>query len=223
MGRKSQSGGVTPIGTRRTRFDFVFAGRRYRPPVLRAPTAANLRQARKQLVGMKARIDAGTFSFADEFPHFRDLAAVSDSGFSRTCGQVFDAFLAHCESRMARSDLAPITLSTYRRVLDGFWRPKLGERPLLSVPYSILARIADQATWKKKAYNNAISVLRRAFTFGFHDFPDRYNPTLALRGARIRKKDRATIDPFSIHDAEALIAAIRRDWVTTHPRTLPLF
>ena len=147
MGRKSQSGGVTPIGTRRIRFDFVFEGRRYRPSVLRAPTDANLHQARKKLAGMRSRIDAGTFSFADEFPHFRDLAAVSDSGVSRTCHQVFDAFLQHCESRMARSDLAPITLATYRRVLDGFWRPKLGERSLLSVPYSLLVHIADQTTW----------------------------------------------------------------------------
>lgn len=212
MGRKSQSGGVTTIGTRRIGFDFVFQGRRYRPSVLRAPNTTNLRQARNQLAGIRARIDAGTFSFADEFPHFRDLASVSDSGLSQTCHQVCDAFLEHCESRMVRSDLAPITLSSYRRVLDGFSRPKLGERSLLSVPYSLLVHIADQTTWKKKTYNNAISVLRRAFKFGFHDWPDRHNPTLALKGARIRKRDRATIDPFGIHDAEILIAAIHRDW-----------
>ena len=69
----------------------------------------------------------------------------------------FDAFLDHCESRKAKNDLAPITLSTYRRVLDHFWRPKLGRTPLLAVRYSMLARIADQPGWKKKTYNNAIS------------------------------------------------------------------
>jgi len=212
MGRRSQSGGVAPIGTRRIRFDFMFEGRRYRPSVRRTPTDANLRRAREQLAGIKARIDSGTFSFVDEFPHFRDLASVPDSGQSRTCDDVFDAFLDHCESRRAKNDLAPITLSTYRRVLDHFWRPKLGRTPLLAVRYSMLARIADQPGWKKKTYNNAISVLRRAFKHGFHDFPDRHNPAFALKGARIRRKDRTCIDPFSIHDAEALIAAIHRDW-----------
>jgi hypothetical protein len=50
---------------------------------------------------------------------------------------VFDAFLAHCESRMAKDDMAPITVSSYRRVLNTFWRPKIGEMPFLAVRYSI--------------------------------------------------------------------------------------
>jgi len=87
--------------------------------------------------------------------------------------------------------------------------------PFLAVRYSMLVRIADEALWSKKTYNNAISVLRRAFKFGYHDHPDRHDPTLALKSARIRKKDRATIDPFTIQDAEAIIAAICEDWGET--------
>jgi hypothetical protein len=33
-----------------------------------------------------------------------------------------------------------------------------------------------------------------------------------LRSIRLKKKDRPRIDPFSIHDAETLIAAIHRNW-----------
>jgi integrase len=33
-----------------------------------------------------------------------------------------------------------------------------------------------------------------------------------LRSARIGKKDRPHLDPFSVQDAETLIAALRRDW-----------
>jgi integrase len=172
----------------------------------------NLRRAREQLAGIKERIATGTFSFADEFPNFRDLKSVPDSGSRRTCSHVFDAFLAHCESRVAQNDMAPITVSSYRRVLNTFWRPKIGEMPFLAVRYSMLVRIADEAPWSKKTYNNAISVLRRAFKFGYHDHPDRHDPTLALKSARIRKKDRATIDPFTIQDAETIIAVIREDW-----------
>jgi integrase len=212
MGKKSRTGGATAAGRYRIRFDFMFEGRRYRPSVLRAPTDINMRRAREQLAGIKERIFAGTFSFADEFPNFRDLKSIPNSGSRRTCGHVFDAFLAHCESRMAKDDMAPITVSSYRRVLNTFWRPKIGEMPFLAVRYSMLVRIADEAPWSKKTYNNAISVLRRAFNFGYHDYSDRHDPTVALKSARIRRKDRAAIDPFSIQDAEAIITAIHQDW-----------
>jgi integrase len=145
MGKKSRTGGATAAGRYRIRFDFMFEGRRYRPSVLRAPTDINMRRAREQLAGIKERIFAGTFSFADEFPNFRDLKSIPNSGSRRTCGHVFDAFLAHCESRMAKDDMAPITVSSYRRVLNTFWRPKIGEMPFLAVRYSMLVRIADEA------------------------------------------------------------------------------
>src|SRR5205823_12369813 len=64
----------------------------------------------------------------------------------------------------------------------------------------------------KKTYNNCISALRRAFAFGYLDYPDRRDPAASLRCARIGKKDRPRIDPFSIQDAEALIAALHADW-----------
>jgi Arm DNA-binding domain len=136
MGKRSQTGGITAVGTRRIRFDFFFEGQRYRPSILHAPTDLNLRRAREQLAGIKERM----FAFADEFPNFRDLKSVPDSGSRRTCSHVFDAFLAHCESRVTKDDMAPITVSSYRRVLNTFWRPKIGEAPFLAVRHSMLVR-----------------------------------------------------------------------------------
>lgn len=78
--------------------------------------------------------------------------------------------------------------------------------------YSTLIKIMDQRQWSKKTYNNTISVLRRSFKFGYRDRPERHNPALGLKGMRIRKRDRPVIDPFSIKEAEQLIAAIHRDW-----------
>ena len=212
VGRSPATCGIAPIGHRRIRFDFMFEGRRYRPSVVQTPTDINLRRARERLAGIKARIAAGTFSFADEFPAFRDLKRVPDAGSPSTCGQVFDAFLKHCESRMRKDDMAAITVGTYRRVLNNVWRPKVGGARFLSVRYSTLVAIADEARWSKKTYNNAISVLRRAFTFGYRDHPERHDPTAGLKSARIRKRDRPVIDPFTIQDAETLIAAIHHDW-----------
>ena len=212
MGKRIRTGGAICVGRNRIRFDFNFEGRRYRPSVLVAPTEANLRRARERISHIKERIAAGTFSFAEEFPNFRDLDSVPGTGSRRTCDQVFDAFLVHCESRLAKADLAPITVMVYRRILNTFWRPKLGALPFLAVRYSTLVEIADEPAWSKKTYNNAISVLHRAFRFGYRDYPDRHDPAQSLKCARIRKKERQAIDPFSIQDAERLIQAIHRDW-----------
>jgi integrase len=125
---------------------------------------------------------------------------------------VFDEFLTHCESQLARNDLAASTLSSYRRVLDGIWRPALGTLLSHKVRYSHLVRVSDRKDWSKKTYNNAVSVVRRAFEFGYRDLPQQDNPALGLRIIRLKKKDRPKIDPFNIQDAETLIAAIDRDW-----------
>ena len=212
MGRRSITGGVTAKGQRRIQFEFWFEGVRYRPTLPRTPTEANLRRAREQVAGIRARITAGTFSFAEEFPEFRNLKDVPHEGAPRTCNQVFDAFLAHCESRVAKNDMATVTLACYRRILNGVWRAKLGVIRFLDVRYSSLVKIADEADWSKKSYNNAISVLRRAFKFGYRDHPEKYDPTSSLKSARLRKQDRPAIDPFTIGEAEALIAAVHRDW-----------
>lgn len=201
-----------PAGRQRIRFDFKFHGIRYRPTLVRVPSEANLRLAREHLAGIKQRIAAGTFSFAEEFPDFRDLEKLPAGGSPRTCAQVFDEFLAHCEARVEKHDMATVTLASYRRVLNGFWRTRIGTLRFLDVRYSLLVRLADDAAWSKKTYNNAISVLRRAFKFGYRDHPELHNPTLSLKSARIRKKDRAVIDPFTIQDAERLIAAIHQEW-----------
>ena len=55
MGRKSP-GGVYAKGADRIEFVFFYKGKRYRPTVLRTPSAANLRRAQLQLIDIRARI-----------------------------------------------------------------------------------------------------------------------------------------------------------------------
>jgi integrase len=212
MGRHTTTGDVIAAGQDRIQFDFQFEGRRYRPTLPLMPNTLNLRRARENLQRMKARIAAGTFSFADEFPDYRHLRKVVDSNELRTCHRVFDEFLAHCEARRTKHDLSEATLRAYRKAIDRFWRPRLGEVMFLKVRYSELLRIADaKQDWSKKTYNNAVSVLRRAFAFGYRDYPYQANPASGLRGARLTYRDRPRIDPFRIQDAETLIEAIHTD------------
>jgi len=213
MGSKWFTGGVVAASRGRIQFDFRLDGIRYRPTIKRPPSEANLRRARERLEVIKRQIEAGTFSFSDEFPDYRLMRHLKGIYKARLCNDVFDEYLAHCEARLRREDLAAATLTGYRKVLDGVWRPALGQRLFYNVSYSQLVAIADRHdNWSKKTYNNALSVLRRAFDYGYKDRPLEANPARSLRSARLRKTDRPKVDPFCMCDAEVLIAAIHRDW-----------
>jgi integrase len=203
---------VRAKGTSRIQLDFNFAGVRYRPTISAAPTESNLRRAQAKLRRIKGRIANGTFSFNEEFPAYRYKHRLVRSFGTQTCNDVFDSYLAHCEARMRKLDLAYATFASYRRVIDATWRPMIGTRRFDQVTYSMLVKVADAKQVGKKTYNNIVSVLRRAFEYGYRDHPERHNPARGLKTLRIRKKDRSPVDPFLIEEAEALIAAIRHDW-----------
>ena len=162
MGRKSITGGreAKGLGLDRIQFDFEFNGVRYRPTLARIPTEASLRRARKQLQDIKNRIADGTFWFAEEFPDFRDIEHVEGGGAAdrRTCDDIFNDFLAHAESRVAKGDLAFATFESYRKIIDSVWRPRIGMEYFDEVKYSTLVKIIDgKKNIKKKTHNNIVS------------------------------------------------------------------
>ncbi len=212
MGRKSIRGGVCALGSDRIQFDFEFDGVRYRPTLKRSPTEANLKRARKQLEEIKQRIAAGTFVFEEEFPDYRFIKNVESPRKRRTCDQVFDEFLLACDSRVAKKDLAYVTAQGYRKLLAQIWRPEIGPRIFDEIRYSELAKIANAYQWSKKTYNNAISVIRCAFDYGYRDHPEKHNPASGLSCLRMTKKDRPVVAPFTIQEAELLISRLHADW-----------
>ena len=187
MGRKSINRGVSARRTNRIQFNCEFEGLRYRPTLERTPTEGNLRRARLQLQCIKGRIAHGTFSFAEEFLEYR------------------------FRQRVAQHDLAFAGAHSYRKILDNIWRSKTGTRLLSDVRYSELLKIADAHARSNKTDNN-IGALRCAFDYGYRDTPEKHNPASGLKCLRITKKDRPVINPFSIQEAEALIASIHREW-----------
>jgi integrase len=212
MGSKWFTGGVVAAPRGRIQFDFILDGVRYRPTIKRPPSEANIRRARERLAVIKRQIQLGIFSFAEEFPDYRYPARLTGVSKFQLCSEVFDLYLAHCEARLRRGDMAVATVNSYRKILDGIWRPRIGHLVFQKIRYSSLIAIADSHQWSKKTYNNSISALKRAFDFGYRDRALLENPARHLRCVRLRKSDRPKIDPFSVHDAETLIAAIHRDW-----------
>jgi hypothetical protein len=126
MGRRISTGGIVAAGLARIKFTIQLEGVRHRPTLPIVPSEANLRRARQQLARIKQSIALGIISFADEFPDYRHLNKVRFGRLSQTCSAVFDAFLAHCEARVSRDDMAVVTLASYRKIIDGFWRPRIG-------------------------------------------------------------------------------------------------
>ena len=152
MGKKSELSGIRARGSNRIEFDFRFAGVRYRPTVKRIPNEANLRRAHQQLKHMKTRIERGEFNFADEFPDYRFKAALPTVNYvevsikPETCNEVIDRFIAYCELRVSKDDMAPSTLEDYEEVLDRLIRPQIGTDLFAGVIYSRLAAIVAAKT-----------------------------------------------------------------------------
>ncbi len=89
--------------------------------------------------------------------------------------------------------MAAATVRSYRTVLNGIWRPKIGH---LSFPKSvtrILYAIADGHAWSKNTYNNLISVCKRAFDFGYRNRPPQEKPS-SLPRVRSSAEKRAIED-----------------------------
>jgi Arm DNA-binding domain len=97
LGTKWFTGGVSVAPRGRIMFDFTIDGVRYRPTIRRPPSETNLRRAHERLESIRQQIALGTFSFAEEFPDYRYIGRVVGSARVRSCDQVFNEFLTHCE------------------------------------------------------------------------------------------------------------------------------
>lgn len=204
---------MSPFGTHRIQFDFTIGRARFRPTLPWVPNESNMRRARALMAQIKVKIPAGVFSFAEEFPDYRGKGRQLDiPSRTLTCSELFNDFLQHCDARVIRGDLSPSSVRSHRQILDFVWRPIIGRIPFLSVRHSMLAKIVDGHAWSKKTYNNVVSVVRRAFEFGYRDHPEQRDPAALLRSARIRRIDRPLIDPFTIQEAEMLMSALHADW-----------
>ena len=220
MGRKSQSGGVRAKSANRIEYRIWYEGHLYRPSLEIPSNTANLKRAAVHLAQINERIRAGTFSFRDEFPQYRygdaltpEPNEVIESPGEKLCDQVFDEFLKYCEVRVLASDMAYSTYESYRNILKHSWRPKLGKRAFLKVKYSDLLEIATAQGWKtKKTYNNGVSPMRCAFEHEYKNHQGFDNPAELLEGFRIKKKDRPEVDPFTVEEAEAIIAGVHTEF-----------
>lgn len=205
MGRKSATGGVSEKRGR-CQIVFYYQGRRYRPTLNLAYTPSNARAATRIKADIDRRIADGTFDFAAEFPEFQGLAAVPGLKQRRrpTFDDVADDYLASLEG------IAHSTKVGYTNVLAAFWRPKIGARYIDDIRYSDLKKIVAAHPWASvKTRNNYLSIMKVVFEFAVADEIIDRNPAENLRSTRVQKRP---ADPFTLAEAETIIAGIRADW-----------
>jgi len=204
MGRKSVSGGVTN-NRGRCQIVFYYQGKRYRPTLPLTYTKSNAAAAARIKADIDRRISNGAFDFAAEFPEFQNLAKVPG-----VVPKVVPTFRVVGEDYLASLEgLADITKRGYANILRNFWFEKIGERPIDEIRYSELKKIMANEPWgADKTRNNKLSVLCQVFGLAMADELIERNPTALLESVKVQ---RDPPDPFSLNEAETIIAAIRRD------------
>ncbi len=75
MGRKSETGGVSPLNER-IQLRFTWRGKEYRPSLPLKPTASNLKAALRMRQQIVEEIRQGVFNLESYFPEYRFLGLV---------------------------------------------------------------------------------------------------------------------------------------------------
>jgi integrase len=207
---------------------FLYQGQRVSPSVLSdAYNERNIRKWAERLngpKGIKTRIKLGQFDFAAEFPDYRFMARIAPEAAAQgeqTLNDVVKRFLDDCEFKVRREEMAWSTMNDYRKKLAKNWQAGhdregkplkgFGQRAFFSIKLSELREHLRKHEGSKKSYNNIVSGIRCVFEFGYMDKPAQ-NPALGLKCVRLLAKDKRAKDPFSIEEAERIIAGTREIW-----------
>jgi integrase len=206
MGRTNKSGGVIASGNNtRIRFDFSYQGVRYRPTLPIVPTEKALQLARKRLEAIEGRIRNGTFSFADEFPEYRFLERVAPTAEVPLFRVVAAQYL-----NSVKSSLEYATYESYRKIIDSFWNPKIGDKLIPDIKYSDLTtELGNYPFGSRKTRNNVVSVVKQVFAFAIADKIISTSPAESLKSLKVQK---TPPDPYTIAEAEQVIEGLRDDW-----------
>lgn len=192
------SGGVE-VREASIRITFTHEGKAYKRRLTTAgqampPSPGNIRYAHRLADEIRQKIRFGTFKLADYFPDD------GTSGTATTTAERIDLWLK------LQSDKAPSTLKAYRIAAD-WWKEQIGAKPIAALVHSdILAALATQPTWSGKTRNNKVSVLRQALQLAQRDGVITADP---LGGLEAAGHQRPEPDPFTVAEAESIIAALR--------------
>lgn len=212
MGRKSETGGVSPLGDR-IQVRITWHGKELRPTLDLKPTAANLKHARRLRETAVDEIKKGTFRLAEYFPDYKFA-----DRHTPVAARDFKAW-ADAWKEVSERELEASTLAIYKRHLDAYWVSAFGSEDPRAITHerilrhlSLLAKDRfDERTGKnkrglaRKTQNNVMIPLRGVFELICKAEKQLANPTDGIVNLRIQKSQP---DPFDAEEVEIVLAKI---------------
>lgn len=179
---------------------FVYQERRYEETVKLKPTQANIKAAARMREEILREIELGQFSFSKWFP---------DSKHAQKEEKAKGTFAEIAESYMKSLTLASSTIGEYRKILEKYWLPEIGEDPVQSIRFSQLVEVVNSIPWPSaKTRNNALIPLRGIFRFAVQDMIIDRDPAQYLVN---QKHIYPEPDPFSLEELNLIT-----DWLYEH-------
>lgn len=214
MGRKNESGGVTPHRGR-IQIRFTWRGKELRPTLPLKPTAANIKHALRLRESIIAEIRAGTFNLHNYFPDYKHGTDHAADTESRTFSQWADLWLD-----LSARTLEDSTLRVYRRHLNAYWIPKFGDLLPRAVKHEdilrhlsyLAAERFDEVTGhldkalSRKTQNNILIPLRAIFALACKADPHLRNPCDGIDNLKVQV---GNPDPFSLDEVTVILDALR--------------
>lgn len=207
MGRgNSTSAGGVDIREGSIRIAFSYQGKQRRETLYLdneplPPTPANVKYARRVAIDIKAKIKAGTFTYADYFPHSPMAVAVAEN--VHLLFDVMDRWYALLELKAS-------TKGQYLKRMNSFWKPHLANVPIGSVKHSDILAVLKKGTWTSgKSRNNELSMIRQVFEFARKDKIIEVNPCEEIERVSYQKP---APDPFTLGEANQILASIQEHY-----------
>lgn len=176
---------------RTIRIDFTWNGQRYRERYPGAPTVERIRQAERIQDRIRSAIQDGTFSSADYRRYFPHKATS-------------DAFGPYAQRWLESTTVSEATRQEYRKALNRYWLPELGDTPLSSlIPSHIKQVIAAAPFPSPKTKNNALTPLRKILELAYFDEATTKPLAPFVRGEKHQKQPP---DPFTPEERDFIIA-----------------
>lgn len=220
MGRKSETGGVSPLNER-IQLRFTWRGKEYRPSLPLKPTASNLKAALRMRQQIVEEIRQGVFNLESYFPEYRFLGLVEQgtadgqAAQERTFSEWCDVFF-EIKSRSTEHS----TLTVYKRHMDSYWVSEWGPlNPRQITHEKVQKRIAALAkgytdgngkTHKplsRKTQNNILIPLRGVFELICKSLPQLPDP---VAGVENLKAEIPPPDPFTPQEVELILQELRK-------------
>jgi len=179
---------------------FTFNGQRCRERLAIPPTKAGFKKAVLRRSSVLDAIERGTFAYADFFPNSK--RAITEAKTS-----VLDFYLSRF---LERTDLAPVTVYNYTRIINNELSPTLGKIQIHELTWSDIKKCIRSFNPTRARANSMLTVLRQTLNEAVDDDVIPSNPIYGRKLGRSffeKKVTKESIDPFSIEEINAIVSA----------------